>query len=109
MHQLLVVDPKWVEDASDEVKSGLLKAMVNAENLAKKCKVHAAFCALKNCHPNPWSPPILKDILSGHLKQNSTGSLLYIQTLVVYIPLKFIIYVFFDLQITSMVNAMTFA
>ena len=73
MHQMLVVQPQWVEEASDEVKTRLLAVMTKAEPVVKKYGKHAEFSALKKCHPNAWTPPILKDILSGHLKPHSTG------------------------------------
>ena len=77
MHQMLVVDPKWVEEVHDELKKRLLEKMNVAEPVAKKSKRHAEFVALKNCHPNAWNPPVLSDILSGKPKPSSTGKNLF--------------------------------
>ena len=81
MHQMLVVDPKWVEEASEEVKSRLLTNMTKAEPVVKKYGKHAEYSALKKCHPNAWTPPFLKDILSGNYKKDSTGSIFFRETL----------------------------
>ena len=72
IHQMLVVDPKWVEDVHDELKIRLAEKMSAAEAVVKKWKHTAEFTALKNCHPNAWNPPILRDILSGKSKTHST-------------------------------------
>ena len=78
MQQMLVVDPKWVEEVHDELKTQLLNNMMAAESIAKKWRCHAEFMALKHCHTNPWNPPILRDILAGKSENTSTGKTLSI-------------------------------
>ena len=78
---MLVVDPKWVEEASEEVKSRLLSVMMKAEPVVKKYGKQQEYHALKKCHPNAWTPPFLKDILSGTYKKDSTGSIFFCETL----------------------------
>ena len=109
-HQLLVVDPRWVDEAVDETKTKLLKAMTSAEPVVKKWKCMPEFLALKRCHANPWDPPMLKDILAGKASSlNSysgtmiSSSLLNLNEIAALTPATF------DFQITSSVNATKFA
>ena len=79
MHQLLVVDPKWVEEANDSLKQKLMEKMSSAEEVVKKFRRQSEYKLLKQCHPNAWTPPVLGDILSGKTKNTSTGkNILYL-------------------------------
>lgn len=78
MHQMHVVDPKWVEEIHDELKTRLKNNMMAAESVAKKWCRYPEFVALKHCHPNAWNPPILSDILAGKAKNTSTGKMILI-------------------------------
>ena len=73
MHQLLVVDPKWVEEANDSLKQKLMEKMSSAEEVVKKFRRQSEYKLLKQCHPNAWTPSVLGDILSGKTKNTSTG------------------------------------
>ena len=75
IHQLMVVDPKWVEEVHDELKNRLLETMKKAKAVANKWNLMPEYIALKNCHPNAWNPPILCDILSGKSRTNSSGEI----------------------------------
>ena len=41
MHQLLVVDPKWVEEANDSLKQKLMEKMSSAEEAVSSTTVGA--------------------------------------------------------------------
>ena len=73
MHQMLVVDPKWVEEAKDDLKQRLKEKMSIAADVVKKFKRGHEYKFLKECHPNAWTPPKLGDILSGKTNYASTG------------------------------------
>merc|ERR1712156_1028526 len=72
MHQMLVVDPKWVEEAKDDLKQRLKEKMSIAADIVKKFKRGHEYKFLKECHPNAWTPPKLGDILSGKTNYAST-------------------------------------
>ena len=73
MHQLLVVDPKWVEEAHDSLKQRLYDKMSSAADVIKKFKRQSEYKFLKQCHQNAWTQPVLGDILSGKSTITSTG------------------------------------
>ena len=73
MHQLLVVDPKWVEEANDSLKQRLHDKMSLACHVIKKFKRQSEYKFLQQCHSNPWTPKPLGDILSGKSNYSSTG------------------------------------
>ena len=73
MHQMLVVDPKWVEEAKDDLKQRLKEKMSIAADVVKKFKRGHEYKFLKECHPNAWTPSKLGDILSGKTNYASTG------------------------------------
>ena len=79
MHQLLVVDPKWVEEANDSLKQKLMEKMSSAEEVVKKFRRQNEYKLLKQCHPNAWTPSVLGDILSGKTKNTSTGKNIGVQ------------------------------
>ena len=72
MHQLLVVDPKWVEEANDSLKQRLHDKMSLACDVIKKFKRLSEYKFLQQCHSNPWTPKPLGDILFGKTKYSST-------------------------------------
>ena len=74
MHQLLVVDPKWVEEANDSLKQRLHDKMSLAYDVIKKFKRQSEYKFLQQCHSNPWTPKPLGDILSGKATNSSTGN-----------------------------------
>ena len=73
MHQKLVVDPKWVEEANDSLKQRLHDKMSLAYDVIKKFKRQSEYKFLQQCHSNPWTPKPLGDILSGKSNISSTG------------------------------------
>ena len=72
MHQLLVVDPKWVEEANDGLKQRLHYQMYLAGHVIKKFKRQSEYEFLLQCHSNPWTPKPLGDILLGKTRYIST-------------------------------------
>ena len=80
MHQMIVIDPKWIDEVPEELHLRRKNALVAAEHMAKKWKVVGEYVALKQCHPNAWPPPILMEILSGKPTRLCTGKLKRPQT-----------------------------
>ena len=72
MHQLLVVDPKWVEEANDSLKQRLHDKMSLACDVIKKFKRLSEYKFLQQCHSNPWTPKPLGEILSGKTNNSPT-------------------------------------
>ena len=73
MHQKLVVDPKWVEEANDSLKQRLHDKMSLAFDVIKKFKRQSEYKFLQQCHSNAWTPQPLGEILSGKTTNSSTG------------------------------------
>ena len=74
MHQLLVVDPKWVEEANDSLKQRLHEKMSLACDVIKKFKRQSEYKFLQQCHSNAWTPKPLGEILQGKTTNSSTGN-----------------------------------
>ena len=73
---MLVVDPKWVEEAKDDLKQRLKEKMSMAADVVKKFKRTHEYKFLKQCHPNAWTPTVLGEILSGKTTNTSTGKVI---------------------------------